>query len=185
MCLTACIPPSPKSVYCDLPTTSLEHFLRTVWNAISWATVLTLPHIKLGSQLSHCIFFLIDKSSLFDGLLLSVGEISVPLRSQGQGQWSTPLRATSLPEGAGLGAVLLSFPAMSPRLESLPYQREEVTDWALVLFTPILGVFSTLWVGVGQRKRGPGLTSQLLLPGMGLLWQRAHGGWEILVIFPF
>ena len=73
-----------------------------------------------------------------------MGEISVPLRSQGQGQRSTPLRATSLPEGARLGALLLSFPAMSPRLESLPYQREEVTDWALVLFTPILGVFSTL-----------------------------------------
>ena len=88
---------------------------------MSWATVLILPNIKLGSQLSHCaFFFLIDNSSLFDGLLLSVGETSVPLRSQGPGQWSTSLRKTSLPEGAGMGAVLLIFPAMSHRLEFLP-----------------------------------------------------------------
>ena len=36
---------------------SLEQFLRAIWNAISWATVLILPHIKLNAQLSRCAFF--------------------------------------------------------------------------------------------------------------------------------
>ena len=36
---------------------SLGKLLRALWNAVSWATVLNLPRIKLNSQLSHCAFF--------------------------------------------------------------------------------------------------------------------------------
>ena len=38
------------------PTTSLEQFLRTTWNAISQSIVLILPQIKFNSQLS-CFAF--------------------------------------------------------------------------------------------------------------------------------
>ena len=37
--------------------TSSGQFLRAIWNAVSQATVLILPQIKLNSQLSHCAFF--------------------------------------------------------------------------------------------------------------------------------
>ena len=59
MCLIARIPLSPKShIYTDLPSTSLEQFLRAICNAVSWAIVFILSEIKLNSQLSMlCIFF--------------------------------------------------------------------------------------------------------------------------------
>ena len=37
--------------------TTLEQFLRALWNAVSWAIVLILPQIKLNLQLSHCAFY--------------------------------------------------------------------------------------------------------------------------------
>ena len=47
------------------PATSLEQFLRAIWNAASQAIVLILPQIKLNSQLSHYTFlFSIDIPSL-------------------------------------------------------------------------------------------------------------------------
>ena len=39
-------------------SSSLEQFLRAIWGAVSWAIVLTLPQIRLNSQLSQCVFFL-------------------------------------------------------------------------------------------------------------------------------
>ena len=42
------------------PPTSLEQFLRAIWNAVSQAIVLILPQIKLNSQLSCCAFFSVD-----------------------------------------------------------------------------------------------------------------------------
>ena len=39
-------------MYWPSPTISLEHFLRTLWGAVSQAAVFTLPQIKLSSQLS-------------------------------------------------------------------------------------------------------------------------------------
>ena len=35
---------------------SLEQFLRALWGAVSWATVLMVPPKKLDSKLSHCAF---------------------------------------------------------------------------------------------------------------------------------
>ena len=40
------------------PPTSLEQFLRAIWNAVSRATVLILPQIKLNLQLSRRALFL-------------------------------------------------------------------------------------------------------------------------------
>ena len=56
--LIARIPPSPKitCILTFLPT-SLEQFLRATWDAVSGATALILPQIKLNSQLSCCAFF--------------------------------------------------------------------------------------------------------------------------------
>ena len=46
------------------PATSLEQFLRAIWNAVSQAIVPILPHIKLTSQLSHCEFFFFQAKML-------------------------------------------------------------------------------------------------------------------------
>ena len=35
---------------------SLEQFLRAIWNAVFWAVVLILPHMKLNLQISCCAF---------------------------------------------------------------------------------------------------------------------------------
>ena len=44
--------------YTDLSPMSLGKFLRSsIWNAVSWATILNLPWIKLNSQPSRCAFF--------------------------------------------------------------------------------------------------------------------------------
>ena len=54
-------PTSLKScVTLTLPPTSLEQFLRAIWNAVSWTVVLILFQMKLNSQLSHCVFFSIN-----------------------------------------------------------------------------------------------------------------------------
>ena len=39
------------------PPTSVEHFLRAIWEAVSRAILFILPQIKLNSQLLHCAFF--------------------------------------------------------------------------------------------------------------------------------
>ena len=41
----------------SLPLTSLEQFLRARWGAVSWASILILPQIKLNLKSSHCAFF--------------------------------------------------------------------------------------------------------------------------------
>ena len=54
-----CTYPFSKIIYninSDLLPCSLEQFLRTLWNTVSWVIVLILPQIKLNSQLSHCAF---------------------------------------------------------------------------------------------------------------------------------
>ena len=38
------------------PPTSLEQFLRDIWNAVSWSIVLIFPQIKPNSQLWPCTF---------------------------------------------------------------------------------------------------------------------------------
>ena len=58
VCLTARIPASLKSyIILTFSPTSLEQFLWAIWNALSWAIVLTLTQIRLNSQLSRCAFF--------------------------------------------------------------------------------------------------------------------------------
>ena len=56
MCLIACTPPSPS--------TSLERFLRASQDAVSQASVLILPPIKLNLQLSHGASFFNISSQL-------------------------------------------------------------------------------------------------------------------------
>ena len=47
-------------IHTDLFPTSLEHFLRAIWSAVSWDAVLILPQIKLNLQLSGCAFFFLS-----------------------------------------------------------------------------------------------------------------------------
>lgn len=44
-------------IYTDLPSTSLEQFLRAIWGVVSQATVLIFSRTKLDPQLSHCTIF--------------------------------------------------------------------------------------------------------------------------------
>ena len=53
-------------MYTDLSPLSLGKFLRSsIWNAVSWATILNLPWIKLNSQPSRCAFFSVCTSFYF------------------------------------------------------------------------------------------------------------------------
>ena len=62
VCLIARIPLHQNHIYIDLSSsTSLEQFLRTIWEAVSQSIVLILPQIKLNSQFSRCAFFSVDK----------------------------------------------------------------------------------------------------------------------------
>ena len=55
LCLIAYTPPSPKSLYTDLPLSFLEQFLGAIQGAVSQAAVFILPQIKLNS---HVVYFL-------------------------------------------------------------------------------------------------------------------------------
>ena len=75
-CLIACTPPSPLTS----PSTSLEQFLRTSQDAVSQASVLILPQIKLNLRLSHdasFFFYISGKLSCESGAIC-------PQKSAGQ-----------------------------------------------------------------------------------------------------
>ena len=54
-CSIACTLSPPKS-HKYWPSPSLEQFVRAIWGAVSWASVLILPQIKLSCT-SHVRFF--------------------------------------------------------------------------------------------------------------------------------
>ena len=58
-------PPSTKSHINMLtfPHDFLEQSLRAIWGAVSWASVLILPQIKLNSQLLDCASFLVNDAN--------------------------------------------------------------------------------------------------------------------------
>ena len=65
LCRNVCLTAHPRSadhIYTDLhhTRTSSVKFFRAIWEAVSWAIVLTLPKTKLNPQLSHCAFFFFD-----------------------------------------------------------------------------------------------------------------------------
>ena len=55
--LSHTLPLNQNHKYIDPLPSSLEQFLRAIWDAVSQAVRLILPPIKFNSQLSHCIFF--------------------------------------------------------------------------------------------------------------------------------
>ena len=57
-CVLACMYPLRQVIYMlTSPTTSSEQFLRASWEAVSQASVLRKPQIKVTSQLSCCLFY--------------------------------------------------------------------------------------------------------------------------------
>ena len=60
-----------STIFLVFPPTSLELFLRAIWDAVSWAAVLILPQIKLNLKLSCFAFFFFFKSTVLNSCLTS------------------------------------------------------------------------------------------------------------------
>lgn len=103
------------------------------------------PHKTWLTTLTLCIF-LIDKSSLFDGLLLSVGEISVPREPETRTMVHLS-QSNILPWGCWDGSSVADLPCYISQAALEESWSEKA--WALELF-----VFHSV-VGVGQEEESP------------------------------
>ena len=56
-------------IYWPSPSSSLEQFVRASRDAVSQAAVLILPQMKFNSQLTHCVYFLVNVLNSYPFLL--------------------------------------------------------------------------------------------------------------------